>query len=269
MSDLRLTQPRVRMPSLSQLRLTPVLAPLIVGALFLGFWEWAVGYWDIKPFVLPSPSAIAEAFGNASSAIWEFSLFTGKNALMGLLLGAVLGVIFAVVASLAKPVELMAAPIVLVASVIPIVSLAPIFYTWFGAGENTGRVLVAAIAAGVPIYLNTLRGLTMVSAVHSELMDVYNASPVQRATSVTLPTALPYVFTGLRIASSLAVISALIAEYFGGPSGGLGKAITNSVSSSNYPTAWAFVLGAIILGLAFYVVSLLIELWFTRHQPTP
>ena len=83
---------------------------------------------------------------------------------------------------------------------------------------------------------------------------------------MTLPTATPYVFTGLRIASSLAVISALIAEYFGGPIGGLGKSITSAAASSNYPLAYAYVVGAIVLGLAFYVVTLLVELWFSRHS---
>ena len=86
---------------------------------------------------------------------------------------------------------------------------------------------------------------------------------------MTLPTAAPYLFTGLRIASSLAVISALVAEYFGGPIGGLGKSITSAASSSNYPLAWAYVLGAIVLGLVFYCVALLAEVVATRHQPAP
>ncbi len=84
--------------------------------------------------------------------------------------------------------------------------------------------------------------------------------------TVTLPTAAPYVFTGLRIASSLAVISALVAEYFGGPIGGLGKSITSAAASSNYPLAWAYVFGSIVLGLLFYGVTLVVELWFTRHH---
>jgi NitT/TauT family transport system permease protein len=119
----------------------------------------------------------------------------------------------------------------------------------------------------IPVYFNTLRGLRQVRVVHRELMHVYAASPVQIARTVTLPTAVPYVFTGLRIASSLAVIAALIAEYFGGPVDGLGKAITTAAASSNYPLAWAYVIGAILLGLAFYVVTLLVELRVARHQP--
>jgi NitT/TauT family transport system permease protein len=98
-------------------------------------------------------------------------------------------------------------------------------------------------------------------------MRAYAATPAQQQWVLTLPTAAPYLFTGLRIASSLAVISALVAEYFGGPIGGLGKSITSAASSSDYPLAWAYVLGAIALGLLFYCVALLAEVVATRHQP--
>ncbi len=118
----------------------------------------------------------------------------------------------------------------------------------------------------MPVYLNTLRGIRQVRAVHRDLMTAYAASPLQMIRTVTLPTATPYIFTGLRVASSLAVIAALIAEYFGGPIGGLGKSITSSAASSNYPLAWSYVSGAIVLGLLFYVVTLFFELWFSRHH---
>lgn len=149
----------------------------------------------------------------------------------------------------------------------PIVALAPVLYTMYGAGVDTARQLVAALAVLIPIYLNTLRGLRQVRPVHRDLMHAYAASPRQQQLAVTLPTAAPYVFTGLRIASSLAVISALVAEYFGGPDGGLGGAITTSAASSNYPLAWAYVLGAIVLGLVFYCVALGVETWLGRHRP--
>ena len=131
---------------------------------------------------------------------------------------------------------------------------------------DTARQLVAGLAALVPVYFNTLRGLRQVRPVHRDLMRAYAASPRQQQLAVTLPTAAPYVFTGLRIASSLAVISALVAEYFGGPVGGLGKSITSAASSSNYPLAWAYVLGSILLGLVFYGAALGLETWTTRHR---
>jgi NitT/TauT family transport system permease protein len=263
----QLTEPSIRFHA-SNVKVVPIVAPLLVGVAFLGLWQMAVSVWKVDPYILPSPSAIGEQVSTARTQILDGMIGTGRNALIGLVIGAVAGVVGAVVSSLAKPLEWMAAPVVAAASVVPIVALAPVFYTMFGAAANTGRILIAAIAAGIPIYLNTLRGLGMVAPVHSELMRVYAATPLQRAGTVTLPTALPYVFTGLRIASSLAVISALIAEYFGGPVDGLGKAITTAASASNYPLAWAYVVGSIVLGLAFYVVALLIELWSTRHQPS-
>ncbi len=88
--------------------------------------------------------------------------------------------------------------------------------------------------------------------------------------AVTMPTAIPFVFTGIRVASSLAVISALVAEYFGGPRGGLGGLIATSAASSAYPRAWAYVVASIILGLAFFLVTIAIERWATgRRAPVP
>ena len=107
--------------------------------------------------------------------------------------------------------------------------------------------------------INVLRGLRQVQPIHRDLMRAYAASSWQTARTVTFPGALPFFFTGLRIASSLAVISALVAEYFDGPVSGLGKAITSAASSSNYPLAWAFVLGAIFTGLVFYIATYALE----------
>ena len=121
-----------------------------------------------------------------------------------LLIGAVVGILGALVANAIRVIDLMAVPLVAALSVVPIVALAPVLYTLFGAAANTARVIVAALTVIVPVYLNTLRGLRQVKAVHRELMRVYAAPPRFVARAVTLPTASPYVFTGLRIASSLA-----------------------------------------------------------------
>ncbi len=243
-----------------------VVAPLVLGAAVVGLWELAVRALDIAPLIVPAPSAIASEV----RANWEFIVsgmqVTGRNALIGMLVGALLGVVGAVVAGSVRIIDQMAVPVVAALSVVPIVALAPVLYTMYGAAVDTARIVVAGIAVSVPVYLNTLRGLRQVTRVHRDLMTAYAAGPVQVARAVTLPTATPYVFTGLRIASSLAVISALIAEYFGGPVGGLGKSITSSAASSKYATAYSYVVGAIILGLAFYVATLLVELWFSRHR---
>jgi NitT/TauT family transport system permease protein len=150
---------------------------------------------------------------------------------------------------------------------VPIVALAPVLYTMFGAGSEVARVIVAAVAVFVPVFINSLRGLRQVRPVQRDLMRAYAASGWQTARTVTIPSALPFMFTGLRIASSLAVISAIVAEYFGGPRSGIGSFITSAASGSNYARAWAFVVGAIIVGLVFFVVTLAIEKFFTRHRP--
>ena len=242
-----------------------VIAPIAFGVIFLGVWQLLVMILKIEPFIVPSPASIAgEFFGNLGSVISGAGR-TGFNALIGLLVGAVIGIVAAVLASGIKIFDALAAPAVAALSVMPIVALAPVLYTMYGADVDTARQLVAGLAVLIPVYLNTLRGLRQVRPVHRDLMRVYAASARQQQFAVTLPTAAPYLFTGLRVASSLAVISSLVAEYFGGPIGGLGKSITSAASSSNYPLAWAYVVGAILLGLVFYCATLGVEMWFTRR----
>jgi NitT/TauT family transport system permease protein len=249
--------------------LRTVTAPLALGVIVLVLWQVLVVALDVKPFVLPSPLAIGTQFGNSIDTIWAGTRATGANALVGLLLGAVVGILGAMLSALVRVIDELSVPIVTAAAVVPIVALAPVLYTMFGTGAETARQLIAALAVFIPVYLNTLKGLRQVRPVHRDLMRAYAATPWAATRMVTLPGALPFLFTGLRIASSLAVISALIAEYFGGPIGGLGKSITSAAASSNYPLAYAYVLGSILLGLAFYVVTLALEKLATRHSPTP
>lgn len=242
-----------------------VLAPIVFGVAVILIWQSLVTGLAVEAFILPAPFAIGAEFAANLQNVLNGMTVTGRNSLIGLITGALLGITFAVVAALARLVDNMAAPVVAALSVVPIVALAPVLYTMFGAGAETARQLVAALAVFVPVYFNTLKGLRQVRPVHRDLMRAYAVTSWQATRSVTLPTALPFVFTGLRIASSLAVISALIAEYFGGPVGGLGKSITSAASSSNYGLAWAYVLGSIILGLAFYAAALLVEKLITRR----
>lgn len=241
------------------LRWQSIVAPIAFGVAALALWQLAVVALDVKPFVAPSPLSIASQAVTRAGVIWDASLGTATNALVGLVVGTVAGVVFAVLASAWRPIDELSAPIVTALSVVPIVALAPVFYAMFGASVETGRQLVAAVAVLIPVYVNTLRGLRQVQPIHRDLLRAYAASPSQLVRTVTLPGALPYFFTGLRVASSLSVISALVAEYFGGPVSGLGKAITSAVSSSNYALAWAFVVGAILTGLVFYIVAYLVE----------
>ena len=244
-----------------------ILAPVVFGILALLLWQLIVVGFGIKPYVLPSPLSIADRFGQSIGTVWTGTRVTGLNALIGLVFGGVVGIVGAILAALVRVLDQLSAAVVTALSVVPIVALAPVLYTMFGAQLEIARVIVAAIAVFVPVFINSLRGLRQVRPVQRDLMRAYAASGWQTARTVTIPSALPFMFTGLRIASSLAVISAIVAEYFGGPRSGIGSLITSAASGSNYARAWAFVVGAIIVGLVFFAATLAIERFSTRHRP--
>lgn len=245
-----------------------VLAPVVVGLTVLGLWQFLVSVVGVSDYLLPSPAAIADQFAEFTSPIVSASVLTGRNALIGLVAGTVIAVILAALAVTSRQVDAMTAPVVAALAVIPIVATAPVLNTMFGADSHFSRQAIAGLASFVPVFINTLRGLRQTHQVHRDLMRVYAASPTQVLRTVTLPTALPYTFTGVRIASSLAVISALVAEYFGGPRGGLGGLISTSAASSAYPRAWAYVVASIIVGLGFYLITLLLERLSRNHTGT-
>ncbi|GAA3202923.1 ABC transporter permease [Microbacterium terregens] len=244
-----------------------VIAPIAVGLLGLGTWQFLVSVVGVSDYLLPSPAAIAAQFAEFGGAIWQAALITGTNALIGLVVGTILAIVLAALASRWRAVDGMSAPIVASLAVVPIVALAPVLNSMFGADSQFGRQAIAALASFVPVFLNTLRGLRQTRPVHRDLMRSYAATGAQSFRTVTLPTALPYLLTGVRIASSLAVISALVAEYFGGPRGGLGSAISTSAATSAYARAWAYVVAAIVVGLIFYLATALAERLVLRRIP--
>lgn len=243
-----------------------VLPPVILLVALVALWQAAVAAWRIPAFVLPGPAAIAEEFRTYVGPIGSAAAVTGRNAAIGLVVGAVLGILLAVVAALVRTVDALAEPLVAALSVVPIVALAPVLYSMYGAASEQARVIVAALAVFVPVYVNTLRGLRQVRPVHRDLMRSLAARPAQVARTVTVPTAVPFVFTGLRLASSLAVISAIVAEYFGGPRSGIGSFITTAAAGSNYARAWAYVLGGIAVGLVFYGATSVAEHLVARRS---
>ncbi|MGC5170909.1 ABC transporter permease [Micromonospora sp. DT81.3] len=242
-----------------------IAAPVVVGVVVLGGWQFLVSVVGVSEYLLPSPASILEQFVAFAPAILSATLITGTNAFIGLVVGSVLGILLAALASRWSALDMMSAPVVASLAVIPIVALAPVLNSMFGADSQFGRQAIAALASFVPVFLNTLRGFRQVIPVHRDLMAAYAAGGTQILRTVTLPTAVPFIFTGIRIASSLAVISALVAEYFGGPRGGLGGLISTSAATSAYALAWAFVFAAILLGLLFFVATLLLERLVVRR----
>jgi NitT/TauT family transport system permease protein len=179
--------------------------------------------------------------------------------LIGLVGGSVVAVLAAMLASRWRLLSEVSVPFAAVLNALPIIALAPILNNMFETTSSIPRRIVAGIIVFFPVFINTLRGLREVEPVHRELMHSYAASSWTFARKVRLPGALPFVFTGLRQASSLAVIAAVVAEYFGGLQNGLGSRITSAAAFTAYPRAWAFVVGACLLGLVFYLTTLLLE----------
>ena len=242
-----------------------VVAPLALGVIVLTGWQLLVTVGGVSDYLLPSPASIGNELVAYFPSVVSAMGITGLNALLGLVVGSILGILLAAAAAASKAIDGMSAPVVASLAVIPIVALAPVLNTMFGADSQFSRQFIAGLASFVPVFLNTLRGFRQTRQVHRDLMKAYAASSGQVLRTVTLPTARPFIFTGIRIASSLAVISALVAEYFGGPRGGLGGLISTSAASSAYPRAWAYVVASIALGLTFYLVSLLLERLATRR----
>lgn len=244
-----------------------IAAPVGVGVLMLALWVLLVDVLAVAPRALPSPFAVASEIALRSGIILEDMAITASNALLGLAVGAIVAIIAAGLAASFRPIDGMLAPLVAAIAVVPIVALTPILNTMFGASSQFGRQTIAALAAFVPVFINVLRGLRQTRPVHRDLLRASGASAGQTFRLLTLPTALPYLMTGLRVASSLAVIAALVAEYFGGPADGIGTAIAGYAKSGKAALAFAYVAGGIAIGLVFFLVTLLLERIVTRRAP--
>jgi NitT/TauT family transport system permease protein len=249
-------------------RVARVGIPIVVGVLFLAGWQALVVGNDIKPYLLPKPSAIWEQIVHNRGDILTTARVTGTNALVGLLAGAILGILVALVASRFHVVDSMLVPLAAAVNAMPIIALAPIFNTMFSTTSSVPRRLVVALVVFFPLFINALRGLRQVAPIHRELMDSYAAGGWTFARTVRIPGALPFVFTGLRLGAALAVIAAVVAEYFGGLQNGLGTRITSAASNTAYPRAWAYVAAACALGLLFYLVATALErIAMPWHKP--
>jgi NitT/TauT family transport system permease protein len=236
-----------------------VWPPILVAAIFLGGWQLLVVVQDIKPFLLPAPSLIASEFSSGATLMWGAAYYTATTAFLGLIFGTVLGLITALLAQRFITVGKLAAPLAAGLATVPIIALTPILNNMFNITSRTPRVLVTAIIVLFPIFVNVTRGLIQVNATQLELMRSLNATPRTTLRVLRVPNAIPFFFTGLKIAAPLAVIAALVAEYFGGPQQGLGSRIASAAANTAYGRAWAYVLAAIITGLIFYLAIIALE----------
>lgn len=253
-------------PSTTRKTLDTVWPPLAFGIGFLALWEAAVAGFGIKPFTLPAPTAIWSAFIERFDDVVEQTLVTGTNASIGLLLGVLGGVMMSFITVRFRLLEELLTPLAVALNAVPIVVIVPILNNMlFGTTSQVPRRLMVALIVFFIVFVNVSKGLRQVKPAHLELMRSYAASPVEILFKVRLPNALGYFFTALKIAAPLAVITAFVAEYFGGVQNGLATGVRNSLNGSKDVT-WAYVIGACALGLFFYTISVGLERAHGRRQ---
>ena len=224
-----------------------------IGGLLL--WELALLIIQPEGFVLPAPSAILIAFFDDFQEILTASKNTGFIVVTGLVGGVALGVAWALLVSRFRIANETLTPLAISLNAIPIIALAPIFNAWYGLLSPVSNQAIVVILVFFPIFINTTKGLTEVDATEIELMRSYAASSWQITKTVRIPNAMPFFFTALKIASSLAVIGAIVAEYFGGRQDALGPLIVQNAGLTRYTEAWAAVLAGSIMGILLYLVS--------------
>ena len=242
--------------------------PVAFGVVFLVLWEALVKGFDLKPYFLPAPSLVLDAFFGNVGNVWEAAKVSGINALVGLIAGAVIGVVLSFTLMRFDILNLLVSPLAVALNAIPIVVIVALFTTMYSSTSETPRRLMVTIVVNFIVLVNVSKGLRQVQRVHLELLRSLAASPADVLRKARIPNAIPYFFTSLKIAAPTAVITALVSEYFGGRQNGLGYFIPSNFANSKTANAWAYVIGACLLGLAFYLVSILME-YITQHNRGP
>jgi NitT/TauT family transport system permease protein len=235
------------------------LPPVVVFVAVLVLWEVSFLLLDVKAFLIPRPSVIAAALVDQWATLQRGLLYTGTEAVLGLLAGVTLGTFAGLGTARWATIRDTLVPLGTGMSTIPIIAFAPIMINWFGFESQLPRITIVALMTFFPVMVNTIRGLTQVDPAAIELMDSYAASEAQVLRKVRIPNAMPYWFTALRIAVTLSVIGAVVGEFFGGPLYSLGIYVTNMTGSFKYPNAWAAIVIACVLGIGLYLIAVLIE----------
>jgi NitT/TauT family transport system permease protein len=225
-----------------------VLAPLALIGIVLALWEAATRLTGVPAYLLPAPSAIATAFVANAPLLMVSAWRTLAMALEALAVAAIFAGVLALIVSLNETLDRAIRPLAVTLQVTPVVAIAPLFVIWAGV-EHPERAIIAlaAIVAFFPIFSGTARGLAAVDPDLERLFDLYGATPLQRLARLRLPSAVPFVVEGFKVASGLAIIGAVVAEFVAGSGGAQGLAWRILEAGNRLETAKMF---AAILALA-------------------
>ncbi len=245
-----------------------VLIPAVFGITVIIVWEMLVRGFDINPVILPAPSSIGARLLVEGPRLWaDFQQTIIKGAMTGYLLGGVAALAVAVLADRSDFLTRGILPVGGFMAALPIVGTAPIFVKWLGSDWES-KAAVVAVMVFFPILVNTVAGLKDTSAMQRDLMRTYGAGYWPTLFKLRLPAAMPFIFNGLKIATTLALIGAIVAEFFGSPTVGMGFRISTSFGQLALDMVWAEIVVAALAGSAFYGAMTLIEKRMTFWHPS-
>jgi NitT/TauT family transport system permease protein len=243
----------------------PAVAVLVV---VLVVWQESIDLFHIKKFLAPQPSAIASTFWDDRSELLSAGWFTFQEALGGFAIGCGLAIAVSLLLARWRGLGRALMPYAIAANAVPIIAFAPITDAWFSPFSKGSKMAIAAVLCFFPVLVNAVRGLTSVRPSSIELMHSYAAGELEIFRRVRIPTALPFIFTALKVSSVLAMIGAIVGEYFGGSFNALGVLINSRSSTFAFEEAWAGILVACGFGIAFYIAIAIAERVALRWLPS-
>ncbi len=231
----------------------------------LGFFQWVIPAFGIPAYILPTPSQVLARMLINDERLWFHFGITALESLGGFAVGSLLGFALATLFVHTRPLEDALYPWVVISQTVPLVAIAPLLVIWFGNGM-LARVVMSALFAFFPVLVNTMRGLRHISRETFDLLRAYNASTWQIFWLLRVPNSLPYLFTGMKIGSTLAIIGAIVGE-FAGAGQGLGFVITISTYHLETARTFAAVVAASLLGMGLYLLLVGLERRLVFWQP--
>jgi NitT/TauT family transport system permease protein len=232
---------------------------LLTFVLAIGLWEGLVRGFGIPLYLLPAPSQILGTFLAQPGYLLQIGMATFRNALAGCAIGCTLGVVAAVVCVRWRPLADGVIPLAVAAGAVPIIALAPLLGIWLGSISPASKIAVVAVMTFFPTLVNVYYGLQSPRADALLLLRSYAAPQRDIFLKLRAPAALPYLFNALRICTTLSMIGAVVAEFFGGPQNALGVYIKTQAGILRTREAWAAILVACLFGIAFYLAVVLAE----------
>ncbi len=245
-----------------------LLVPALFGAWLIYLWQVLVTGFGVPSVLLPAPSLIAQVFMASTDTLWaDFYQTFIKSVIAGFLMGCGSGFLVALLVDRVPFLQRGLLPLGNFVSALPIVGVAPIMVMWFGFDWQS-KAAVVVIMTFFPMLVNTIAGLHATQAMERDLMRSYGASYLQTLVRVRLPNALPFIFNALKINSTLALIGAIVAEFFGTPIVGMGFRISTEVGRMNVEMVWATIAVAAVAGSLFYGLLALAERATTFWHPS-